>query len=269
MANIKISQLTAAAAASDTQEFEVNDSLASKKVTGAQVKAYVKSGFAASDITGLTASATELNVLDNIATNGLVARTGSGTGAARTITGTSNQITVTNGDGASGNPTIAAVIASQAEAEAGTDTTKLMTPQRVSQAVAALGSNNLVLLGTLSANGVTTRTLSGLTLTSYAALFLIVDNVSHDAGANRSLFFGTATLNLSASIGAAGAFSGFSVVTLGSGVSASFVASSGSTPSSMNFGATGYTTATTSVSFTWNGTGNFDAGTIKVYGIKA
>lgn len=39
-------------------------------------------------------------------TNGLWARTGDGTGAARTITGTANQITVTNGDGVSGNPTL-------------------------------------------------------------------------------------------------------------------------------------------------------------------
>ena len=42
MANIKISDLTAAAAASGTQEFEVNDSLTSKKVTGAQVLSYVQ-----------------------------------------------------------------------------------------------------------------------------------------------------------------------------------------------------------------------------------
>lgn len=38
--------------------------------------------------------------------NGLVAHTGSGAYAARTITGTANKITVTNGDGVSGNPTI-------------------------------------------------------------------------------------------------------------------------------------------------------------------
>lgn len=43
MANIKISDLTAAAAASGTQEFEVNDSLTSKKVTGAQLLAYAES----------------------------------------------------------------------------------------------------------------------------------------------------------------------------------------------------------------------------------
>lgn len=39
-------------------------------------------------------------------TNGLWARTGAGTGAARTITGTANEITATNGDGVSGNPTL-------------------------------------------------------------------------------------------------------------------------------------------------------------------
>lgn len=37
--------------------------------------------------------------------NGLWTRTGTGTGAARTINGTANQITFTNGDGVSGNPT--------------------------------------------------------------------------------------------------------------------------------------------------------------------
>jgi hypothetical protein len=56
MANVKISDLTAAAAATSTQQFEVNDSGASKSVTGAQLKSFI--------LGDVTASATELNILD-------------------------------------------------------------------------------------------------------------------------------------------------------------------------------------------------------------
>jgi hypothetical protein len=282
MANIKISQLTAAAAASDTQEFEVNDSLSSKKVTGAQVKAYVKSGFAASDITGLTASATELNVLDNIASNGLVARTGAGTGAARTITGTSNQITVTNGDGASGNPTIAAVIASQAEAEAGTDTTKLMTPQRVSQAVSALASGGMTLLGTLTTTSGTSQTISSLTLTNYRAAYFELASVTRTGGsASEQLRFdATNGTQFSANFNAGTLMSGFAWVSLVNGSFFSHVSTSGSSttasalfagtaPSGMAayYGRNTLTTSSTSITVAISG-GTFNGGSIRIYGVK-
>lgn len=48
----------------------------------------------------------DLSALAANVTNGMWTRTGTGTGAARTITGTGNLITVTNGDGVSGNPTL-------------------------------------------------------------------------------------------------------------------------------------------------------------------
>lgn len=52
---------------------------------------------------GLTGQALALH---NLATNGIVARTGSGTVSARTISASGNGISVSNGDGVSGNPTV-------------------------------------------------------------------------------------------------------------------------------------------------------------------
>jgi hypothetical protein len=66
MPNIKISELPAASAASTSQEFEVNDSGTSKKVTGSQIKTFVKDGLLVSDVTDLTASVAELNTLDGL-----------------------------------------------------------------------------------------------------------------------------------------------------------------------------------------------------------
>ena len=61
------------------------------------------SGYGITDAQGLDS---DLTALAGLSTTGLVARTGSGTAATRTITGTANQVTVTNGDGVAGNPTL-------------------------------------------------------------------------------------------------------------------------------------------------------------------
>lgn len=50
--------------------------------------------------------ANDLAALEGLASNGLIARTATDTMAVRTITGTANQISVSNGDGVSGNPTL-------------------------------------------------------------------------------------------------------------------------------------------------------------------
>jgi len=55
--------------------------------------------------TDVQAKSDLLTAIAGLGANGLVARTASGTAAARTITGTTNEITITNGDGVSGNPT--------------------------------------------------------------------------------------------------------------------------------------------------------------------
>ena len=50
--------------------------------------------------------ANDLAAYEGLAANGMVARTATDTAAVRTITGTANEITLTNGDGVSGNPTV-------------------------------------------------------------------------------------------------------------------------------------------------------------------
>ena len=85
------------------------------------------------------ASDADLTAIAGLASNGIIARTGAGTAAARTVTAGTG-ITVTNGDGVSGDPTVAATLASQGQAEAGTDNTTLMTPLRLRNALNAAGS---------------------------------------------------------------------------------------------------------------------------------
>ncbi|MBI4396945.1 MAG: hypothetical protein HY548_07620, partial [Elusimicrobia bacterium] len=52
------------------------------------------------------ALANDLSALEGLSSTGLAVRTGTDAWAQRTITGTLNKITVTNGDGAGGNPTL-------------------------------------------------------------------------------------------------------------------------------------------------------------------
>jgi hypothetical protein len=83
-----------------------------------------------------------LPALSALGTNGVIARTGEGAVAARTVTAGTG-VTVTNGNGVSGNPTVALNIATQAQAQAGTANDRAMTPLRVAEAIAELAPGSI------------------------------------------------------------------------------------------------------------------------------
>jgi hypothetical protein len=210
------------------------------------------------------ASDADLTAIAGLSSSGIIARTGAGTAAARTVTAGTG-ITVTNGDGVSGNPTVAATLASQAEAEAGTDNTKVMTPLRVAQGIASLTPAyvDTVLLGTLTTTSGTTHTLSGLVLTPYKFLHITVLGVSFTPV---SAWLNLNSLRISdTSSTATDALRGTVTVDLTNGVITSCLAHT--TAAGAVYAQSGsYSTATTSISFT--GSSTFDAGSILVYGVK-
>lgn len=72
---------------------------------------FIGAGFTAADDAGNTRTnlslSSELNAIAGLSVTGILVRTGSGAYTNRTATGTSNEITITDGDGVSGNPTFA------------------------------------------------------------------------------------------------------------------------------------------------------------------
>lgn len=82
------------------------DTFAGRTLTGPAAGISVSNGNGVSGNPTL-ALANDLSALEALAATGIAVRTTTDTWAQRTITGTSNEITVTNGDGVSGNPTLA------------------------------------------------------------------------------------------------------------------------------------------------------------------
>jgi hypothetical protein len=105
---------------------------------------------------GLTGQALALH---NLATNGIISRTGSGTVAARTITG-STSISVSNGDGVSGNPTLSAIFGTTAGTIAQGNDSRFHNPVTIGTANGLSLSGQAISLGPASAstNGALTST---------------------------------------------------------------------------------------------------------------
>jgi hypothetical protein len=96
------------------------------------------------DIDGRQASDSDLTAIAGLSSTGLIARTGSGTAAVRTLTGPAAGITVSNGDGVSGNPTLAlANDLSSLEAMSGTGLVARTASETYAQRTITAGSSKL------------------------------------------------------------------------------------------------------------------------------
>jgi len=162
-------------------------------------------------------------------------------------------------------PTGQRALSSQAQAEAGTDNTTVMTPLRAAQAIAALTPANTVLLGTLTTTSGSTQTLSGLVLTDYKFLFMTFNGVSMST----STYFrvGGVSGPFSVNIATSSSISGHCNIDLQNGVGSLSTDDNSGTIGKFNAGPTGFTNTSTSVSITTN-TGTFDAGSVRIYGVK-
>lgn len=133
--------------------------------------------------------ANDLAALEGLATTGIAVRTSTDTWATRTITGTSNRITLTNGDGVSGNPVIdisAAYVGQATITTLGTITTGVWTGTTIATTnggtgLTAIGSANQVLGVNAGATGLEYKSLAagtGISITHGANLITVASTAA-------------------------------------------------------------------------------------------
>ncbi|MDD2964015.1 MAG: tail fiber protein [Bacteroidales bacterium] len=112
---------------------------------------------------GLTGQALALH---NLANNGLIARTGSGTVSARTLTASGNGISVSNGDGVSGNPTVSLSI--------GTGATQVAAGDHTHSDLGAPVGSIMIWAGSSAPSGWLLCDGTAYSTTTYAALYAVI-----------------------------------------------------------------------------------------------
>ena len=158
---------------------------------------------------------------------------------------------------------IASDIASQAQAEAGTDNTTLMTPLRAAQAISALSTT---FLGTITTTSGTSQSLSGLTLTPYKFVLAVLNGLSTTSTSTHYITSAVAGREIGATAAANNLF-GSVLIELASGVYITTTFQTGTAGYSYS-GASGVSTASTSITFAVGGASPYDAGSIRVYGVR-
>lgn len=125
-----------------------------------------------------------------------------------------------------------------------------------------------VAIASLAASG-NSVTFSGLTLTSFKFLVLVLEGVRHAASGGRSIQFSVDDRLLTVEFAAGNTMNGMCIIHLGSGaamVSTAFPSGTSSSTRSTGL-ATGYTNATTSITVGLNGSGGMNGGTFYLLGI--
>lgn len=112
---------------------------------------------------GLTGQALALH---NLSTNGLIARTGSGTVSARTLTASGNGISVSNGDGVSGNPTVSLSI--------GTGATQVAAGNHTHSDLGAPVGSIMIWAGSSAPTGWLLCDGTAYSTATYAALYAVI-----------------------------------------------------------------------------------------------
>lgn len=133
-------------------------------------------------------------------------------------------------------------------------------------------ASRMTLLGTIDTSTGTSASISGLTLTSYKMLFLVLNNVSHNNGTNTSILIGNSTaddISFTNTFASSTNHRGILMIDLSTGIAA-FTGANGTTVTMVGASAfagdSPITTASTSISLA-PGAGSFDAGSAPVYGI--
>lgn len=143
----------------------------------------------------------------------------------------------------------------------------LATGADVASAAAAV--EGMVVLGTLTMTSGASQSLPGLNLAPYKQLLFDFNGVSHNAGTAQNILIGGAVIMSNAP--AADLLWGNVWLSLWSGVAVPFLTRSASLPANLSGNAqisqSGYSTATTTATVSVS-SGAFDAGFIRVYGVK-
>lgn len=155
-------------------------------IIGANASGQIVTGLNADLLDGLNASAfqpvdSDLTALSNTITNGIYVRTGSGTSATRSITGTIGHVDVSNGDGVAGNPTISLPSVGTAGTYGSATQVPVITTDAQGRVTSAVSTAISLSLGSLN----------DVTLTSPAASQVLTYNGT--AWVNTTLSNGTVT----------------------------------------------------------------------------